>query len=156
MTESDFAAFSWHDNHIYGLELLLGEPELDDWTSELVLDIDHIVEWVPTQEGMRFRLAPATLVFHGVTDLRIDVDWGATGFRVAPTLLSIHCIERERIADQKVYLDGPYYRWGIRLNAPEGGEISFGAFGFTQTLRREPVLHSEQHLGARLRGSHHD
>ena len=45
VTEADFERLSWHDNHIYGLHLSLGDPARDDWRSDLVLDIDHIVEW---------------------------------------------------------------------------------------------------------------
>ncbi len=68
--------------------------------------------------------------------------------------VSIHVIERERIADQKVYLDRPYYRWKIALNWPEGGQITFGAVGFTQMLRAQPVLTDNQCLsrGERKRG----
>lgn len=41
-----------------------------------------------------------------------------------------------------------YYRWRIELNLPQGGEIAFGARGFTQVLRAEPVLPDEQWLPA--------
>ena len=54
-------------------------------------------------------------------------------------------------ADQKVYLDRPYYRWRIRLNWPDASEISFGAVGFTQTLRAEPVLTEKQCLSRKER-----
>ncbi len=43
-------------------------------------------------------------------------------------------------------LDRPYYRWTLRLNWPTASEISFGAVGFTQTLRAEPVLTNKQSL----------
>jgi len=65
--------------------------------------------------------------------------------------LSIAQVEREPIRDQKVYLDRPYYRWRIRLNWPAGGEIAFGAFGFTQTLRAAPVVTDSQCLSPRER-----
>ena len=35
-TEADFERLSWHDNHIYGLHLALGDPDRDDWRSDLV------------------------------------------------------------------------------------------------------------------------
>ena len=96
--------------------------------------------------------APATLVFHGVTDLRINIDWGRSGFQCALHELSIDGIERQLIQDQKVYLDRPYYSWTIRLNWPSAGEITFGAVGFSQTLRTEPVLIEKQSFSRRERG----
>lgn len=151
-TQDDFDQLSWHDNEIRSLELRIGEPDNDDWTSDLVLDIDYIAEWVRGDDGMAFRVAPATLVFHGVTDLRIALDSGDSGHRTALLLPSIATIERERILDQKVYLDRPYYHWRIRFNRTPDGEISFGAVGFSQTLRREPVLCRDPRLDRTARG----
>jgi hypothetical protein len=147
-TESDFDRLSWHDCHIWAVELRVGDPENGDWTSDLALDIDFIVEWMcgVGRGGGQFRVAPATVVFHGVTDPKIDIDWGHSGFQAALHPLSIGKLERERIQDQKVYLDRPYYRWRICLNWPDGGLITFGAVGFTQTLRAEPILSQNQRL----------
>jgi hypothetical protein len=96
-------------------------------------------------------VAPAILVFHGVTDLRINLDWGRSGSQCSLHELSIDGIEREMIQNQKVYLGRAYYRWIIRLNWPNSGEIAFGAVGFTQTLRAEPVLTENQSLSLRAR-----
>jgi hypothetical protein len=81
-----------------------------------------------------------------VTDPKIDIDWGRSGLQVSLHPASIDSIERELLRNQKVYLDRPYYRWSIRLNWPESSEIAFGAVGFTQTLRAEPVLSDKQSL----------
>ncbi len=138
---------SWHDCHIRGLEFRVGAAEEDDWTSDLALEIDFIVEWIcGAAGGAQFRVAPATLVFHGVTDLDIHADWGDSGFRVALQEASIDRIERVAVRDQKVYLDRPYYQWSIVLNWPKSGVISFGAYGFMQTLRGEPILTDQQRL----------
>ncbi len=146
-TEADFDRLSWHDCHIWGLEIRAGDPSQGNWTSDLALDIDFIAEWIcGVGEGARFRVAPATLVFHGVTDPKIDIDWGQSDFQVAVHPASIGNVERERILNQKVYLDRPCYNWKIRLNWPEGGEIAFGAGGFSQTLRAEPILTERQCL----------
>jgi hypothetical protein len=147
-TEADFDRLSWHDCHIWALELRAGDPDQDDWTSDLALDIDFIVEWLCGTDGSAvFRVAPATLVFHGATDPRIDIDWGQReGYQVALHPASIDQIEREPIANQKVFLDRPYYKWSIRLNWPQAGRIVLGAVGFTQTLRAQPVVTSQQHL----------
>jgi hypothetical protein len=146
-TEADFDRLSWHDCHIWGVALRAGDPDAGDWTSELALDLDFIVEWIcGVGGGGQFRVAPATLVFQGVTDPKIDIDWGRSGFQASLHPASIATIERELIRDQKVYLDRPYYRWRIRLNWPDSSEITFGAAGFTQTLRAEPILTERQCL----------
>jgi hypothetical protein len=150
--ESEPLEPSWHDNSVYGFQLVLGDHERGDWRSELMLDIDHIVEWVCAPGGRpRFRIAPATLVFHDVTDLQIAIDCGDTSGQVALHALSIDRVARARIRDQKVCFDRPYYRWRIELNWPKGGSIVFAASGFTQTLRAEPVLQDEQQLPAAMR-----
>ena len=150
---TDFDPFCWHDDPVYGLALRLGDPAANDWRSDLVLDIDHIVEWVRTEDRIRFRIAPATLVFHGVSDLRIDVDWGMRGWQVAPSLPTIDRIERERVreGEQRIFLDRPYYAWRVAFASPTGGSISFGAVGFDLALRREPTLEDEQRVPASLR-----
>jgi len=56
------------------------------------------------------------------------------------------------LENQKVRLGRPYYSWRIRLNWPDSSEIAFGAVGFTQTLRAEPVLSERQHLSLKERG----
>lgn len=146
-THSDFDDLSWHDCHIWGVELRPGDPDEGDWTSDLALDIDFIAEWIcGVDGGVQFRVAPATLLFHGVTDPKIDVDCGRSVSQVAVHPLAIDGIDRELVEEQKVYLDQPYYHWKIRLNWPDGGEIAFGALGFTQTLRAEPVVTAQQCL----------
>lgn len=149
----DFDRVSWHDNAVYGLRLEIGDPERDDWRSNLVLDLDHIVEWVcGIGRSAQFRVAPATLTFHDITDLQVAVDCGDTGGQVALYALSIDAITRERLVDQKICFDRPYYRWRIALNWPQGGEIRFGASDFTLELRAEPVLQDQQQLSPVERG----
>ena len=145
-TEADFEALSWHDDTLWGVALCVGDPFENDWTSDLVLDIDHIVEWVPGADGIRFRVAPATLRFHGVTDLGIAMRWPDSGFSCAPCLPTIRSIERAPVPEQRVHLDRTYYSWRIVLNETPGSEIHFGAVAFTQTLRRDPLLLPEQQL----------
>jgi hypothetical protein len=145
-TDAEFEHLSWHDCHIWGLEFRAGEPDEKDWTSGLVIRLDFIVEWLcGIAGGADFRVAPAELIFHGVTDPWISIAWGS-GFQAALHPGSIDRIEREPIQNQKVFLDRPYYRWRIALNWPAGGEIGLGAVGFTQTLLAEPTLTSRQHL----------
>jgi hypothetical protein len=136
----EFSPYLWHDNAIHGLHLALGDPDSGDWRSELVLDIDHIVTWdCGAEHGSRLRVAPATLTFHHAGDLCLAVDCGDTGGQVALHELSIDRIERAPVADQRVCLDRPYYRWTITLNWPNGGIIRFAASGFTLALRGDAV-----------------
>lgn len=140
-SEADFERLSWHDDTIYGVRFDVGDSDRNEWHSNLVLDIDHIVEWLCDEAGgARFRVAPANLTFHNVTDLKIAVDWGDSGCQVSIHPVSIDGITREQIQNQKICLDRPYYRWRIALNWPQGGAIAFGASGFTQSLRAEPLL----------------
>jgi hypothetical protein len=145
-SDADFDRLSWHDCHLWAIAFDVGEPDEDDWTSDLVLDIDFIVEWLcPSSDKFAFRVAPARLAFQGVTDPRFAIEWARTGFQGALHPVSIDSITRERVQDQKVYLDRPYYSWRIALNWP-AGEITFGAVSFTQTLLTEPVVVERQHL----------
>ena len=152
VTDGDFERLSFHDCHVWGLELRPGDPDAGDWTSDLALDVDYIAEWLCGADGgAMFRVAPATLVFHGVTDLRVALDCGDGGHQAALHPISIDRIEREPVREQKVYLDRAYYRWRIATNWPHGGEIAFGAVGFDLTLRAEPVLISQQVLSRQER-----
>ena len=147
VTEADFEQLGWHDNTVYGVRIDIGDPDRGDWHADLVVDLDHIVEWVCERDGRcRFRVAPATLTFHHATDLRIAIDCGDSGSQAALHTFAIDRISRVPVADQKICLDRPYWRWRIAFCWPQGGEIAFGASGFTQRLRAAPVLLDEQQL----------
>ena len=150
LTETDFDRLSWHDNVIYGFFI---DNDVSQWKSDLVFDIDYIVEWLcGVGRTAQFRIAAATLTFHHVTDLRTNVDWGDSGMQVAVAEMVLDQIARQQVEKQLICLDRPYYRWTLRLNSPRpGGEISFGASGFTQVLRQEPVVCVEQKLEPAVR-----
>jgi len=136
-TERDFEQLSWHDNHVHGIRIVGGE----DGHGELVLDIDHIVEWqCPPDGSFGFRVAPATLTFHEVMDLCIGIDYSAVTAGIVPP--SIGEIVQEKGGSTG---DDAQHRWRIKINWPVG-EITFAARGFTQVLRAEPVVIGEQCL----------
>lgn len=146
------ADFCWHDNLIYALRLQASEPDLGNWRSNLILDIDHIVEWrCDAADGGRFRVAPATLTFHDVTDLRVLVDFGDSGFSQGINLMSIAAIRKQPVTTRNAAGVFEYYQWRIELNLPAGGEIVFGASGYTQTLRAAPKSVDEPWLPAGAR-----
>jgi hypothetical protein len=143
-TEADYAEMSWHDNHVHGLAIHAGQYG----SGELELDIDYILEWLPPEDGRyRFRLAPATLRFRDVTDLRIALDYVNPTAAITP--FSISAIGRE----ERIYPNGhKTFQWSVGVNWPEGG-ISFSASGYTQTIRGEPIVTTEQFLTDAERGA---
>jgi len=139
---ADDLTWRWHDNVIYGLSFDRGEPDEGDWRSDLVLDIDFIAEWLCQASGeFRFRVAPATLRFHDVTDFAISVDQGDSGGRNAIFEWSIDRVDRLRL--DRTF---DYWRWTIHLHPSPGGHIAFCASGFTQHQKAEPVLVLQQRL----------
>jgi hypothetical protein len=139
----DELVWRWHDNLIYGLRFDIGDTDKGEWHSNLVFDIDFIAEWLCEEPAgrVRFRVAPATLVFHNAGDLSIAIDHGDSGGRTALNELSIDRVTRERLD-----LAFETWCWTIALNSPQGGRITFCASGYSQTLRAEPRLMDEQHL----------
>ncbi len=141
---------SWHDNLIYALHIEAPDPDRNLWHSNLILDIDHIVEWVRGDDGgVRFLVAPATLTFHDVTNLKLDVDF-TSELSQSLNELSIASITRVEELKRPNY---EYYTWLIELNLPPRGTISFGASGYTQTFRAEPILCDEQSIPAAQRSN---
>ena len=149
--EPESNVVSWHDNLVYALHIRAPDAEARDWRSELILDLDHIVEWIcaPNSKA-QFRVAPATLVFHDVTDLAVRLDMSGT-VPLALNEWSIAAIDSSPAPHPGQAPALPYYRWRIALNVPSNGEIAFGASGYTQTLRAEPVLTDQQRLPAAKR-----
>lgn len=148
----NFEDHCWHDCRIWGIEFHTGEPEQDDWISDLRLDIDYICQWICDAGPCRFRVAPALLVFHEVMNLAISFERrDAAEYSVPAHPLSISEIERQSAIEYRSATDQFEHQWKIKLNDPEGGLISFLASGFTQTLRTEPVLLDKQGFSLRER-----
>lgn len=136
-----FEDFSWHDNAIHGFRIVEGP---DGCGGELILDIDFIVEWLPPKgenNAFGFRIAPAHLTFHDVSDLIISVDYAASTAAVQP--MTIHEIHREVVTYPNGYSS---FAWRIEINWPCNSFISFSAPGFTQALRAEPIVSGAQYL----------
>lgn len=141
-TNADFDSLSWHDCTIHSI----GLDQDGDYQSDLVIDLDFLLEWLPTPEGaFQFRLAPALLRFHNVDKL------------VIRTLLDYK--QPMEISEITRFLrDDPGYanfHWIIKLHTYPGREnqIEFDATGFSQELTAQPVLTHRQslHLDERLR-----
>lgn len=130
----------WHDVTVHAFAFI---PE----KYELLFDIDYILQWVHPQEGetyFMFWVAPATLVFENVYDLKIDLEPVAG--------IELQDIRR---ADPKIPANAEYigrnqeWRWTIEAH---DGEITFGAIGFHQYFRRAPSFGSVQVLPLDARG----
>ena len=138
---------SWHDVAVHGFRLDNFREE--QGTSDLVLDIDYILKWHDTDSGFEFTISQATLKFHDVFGLKIDLDYAATSAGMSP--FSIHVIDREP-------LNSPFgsqsFRWSIKINWPPG-LMEFDSPGFTQSLTGVPVRKRGQWLesGERTGGS---
>ena len=139
---ADFDTLSWHDVRVHGFRIVEG----DQGTAELVLDIDFILEWLPSEDGgYRFRIAQAILQFHEVFGLRFMLDYVACS--TGMTAFSIDRIEREVIGDDE---RAQTYRWRIDVNWPEGF-LEFEAPGFSQWLVGEIVEQEAQTLDPKQR-----
>jgi len=139
-TEADFEQMGWHDVRIHALAFI---PN----AYELALDIDYILDWVrpaPEKTSFKFWVAPATLVFENVNDLRIDLE----------PHLSVELQGIERTEPQKPrnleYIDRDI-EWLWTLDS-QSGEVSLRSVGFKLHIRQEPVLTQEQALDLEARG----
>ena len=137
-TTADFDKLSWHDNAIHGFSFREGPEAVGD----LVLDIDFILEWLCDRSSgsCDFRVAPATLTFHEVSDLVLSLDYVTT--TAALCAPSIGEITRQELIYPNDYKS---FAWTISINWPSGS-ICFHASGFTQVLRAEAIVASEQSL----------
>jgi hypothetical protein len=136
-TTADFGTLSWHDCSIYGFRL----DEREHGTAELEFDLDFIVEWLLREDrSYEFRVAPATLTFHNIFGLRFELDYARVSAGMAP--FTIAGIERDALTYPTGYAS---FRWRLPVNSPSG-LITFESPGFTQTLRRPPILVARQAL----------
>jgi len=136
-TDADFENMGWHDVQIHAVGWI---PE----RYELCFDIDYIVEWLCPADRpgeAKFRLAPATLLFSHVSDVRFQT-------RSSQGAISITEVQRQ---DRELIQGAEIATWMWTLICDEG-KISFRAGGFTQYLRRSPVMIDSQTLTSDERG----
>ena len=134
-------------HRLFHIELRILEGE--QGTGEFWLDLDYILEWLPpqTEDGnFRIRIAPAVLVFHEVTSLRVAIDYAASRAAIGP--FSLGGIEREPFSYPNGYES---FRWTLEIACPSG-EIAFEAPGFIQHLTGRAVETDSQQLNESQRG----
>ena len=78
--EKDFSEMGWHDARIYAFAI---EKNYDEFTADLVFDIDYIFSWVHPVEPEKyfsFWVAPCTLIFKEAFNLTMNIETGLTEF----------------------------------------------------------------------------
>lgn len=142
-TQDDFNDMGWHDANIYGMIIEKGE---EPWQSYLIFDIDYIFEWIhpiPPQEYFSFWVAPCTLMFKEVYELRIDLDQQGN-------TLELFDFDSITMSSKKELNNGcTVYEWLLGLHI---GEIQFKSLGFDQIVRKTPVYTNSQVLNLEERG----
>lgn len=137
MSQEKDVISAFHDNHVHGLQIV----ESEDGQGELILDIDHIVEWLcPNGGSFSFKVAPAYLTFHQIFNLSISVNYKSASAGICP--FSIHEIHRQEFTYPS---GGIGLQWCIELNWPNG-EISFESAGFSLEQMAEPIETTGQYL----------
>lgn len=137
-TEKDYEEMGWHDCWIYGLIFQSGSS--DDFTTDILFDIDYIFKWVnpvPPQRNFSFWVAPCTLKFEDTFALTIDIDrrGGITDMLEIAGLYLVDKVEQET--------NKWIYDWVIDLQV---GKITFKSSGFKQTVRQAPLFTASQAL----------
>jgi hypothetical protein len=136
----DFAEINWHDCKIHGLAF-------DEVEFKFYLDIDFIIEWIEplsNEDGYKFKVAPATLVFRNVWNLVFDLDTN-----LALDIDSVS-MQNPHYPKNKDYIHEEYeYDWNIVL---QQGEISFNSIGFEIYVRKSPEIRNEQSYVLKERG----
>lgn len=139
-TEADFEQMGWHDANVHAVASL---PD----AFEFVLDIDYIFEWIhplPEETYFKFWVAPATLVFENVSELRIDLE-PHSGIE----LQDIQRAESRKPRNADHINHDTEWHWMLDTIA---GEISFRSVGYKQYIRRAPILTKHQALEMDVRG----
>jgi hypothetical protein len=120
-SEEDFEKLSWHDNFIHAMSF---DPD----EHLFYLDIDYLAEWnSPNDAGhFSFTIAPSTLIYTDVYDLKIDVEVSSI------VTFDIRNVSREPYKT-KYSADQVFYKYIIELDYI--GKITFLSSGFKLYLR---------------------
>jgi hypothetical protein len=136
---SNFEELNWHDNAIHGFHIREGE---DNCNGELDFDIDYILEWIaPVDNTFSFRVAPAILTFHDVSDLIISINYASATAAVQP--MTIHEIHREVKNYQNGYSS---FNWKVEINWPPQSFFTFSSSSFSQTIYGQQIISGAQYL----------
>jgi hypothetical protein len=131
-SDDDFDRMCWHDNVVHCIRI---RNPYEGYDFDLVLDLDYILEWVPTEGPFDFIVAPALLVFHDVNALKFNF---ALSYKES---IRINKVDREEITTEPERKSGlRKWRFRIHLHHEQQDAVTFEALGFTQELVKKPVV----------------
>lgn len=140
-TGDDFENMSWHDDTIHAISF--GK------NSEFLLDIDYIFEWVHPKKSERhfkFWIAPCTLVFENVYDLKLDLEVSFDHHRK----IDIITKENPQKPTNAEHINRDLeYDWIIETLQ---GEITLKSVGYKLYVRHQPILINNDELDIETRG----
>jgi len=139
-SEADFEKMGWHDVVVHALAF-------DTERYELLLDIDYLFAWVDPalpSEYFSFWLAPATMVFRDVWELKIEYE-ASLGFQLQGITRSEPRFRPHPHAEGRK----EERRWTLDSNE---GQISFWATGYSLFTRKIPTQHPQQSFSLSERG----
>jgi hypothetical protein len=139
--EKDFTEMGWHDSRIHGFAI---EKNYDEFTADLVFDIDYIFNWVhpvDPEKYFSFWIAPCTLIFKETFNLSMNIETGMTEFEFE--ISDLHLKTKSETED------GNIYDWDLEL---QQGNITFKSKGFEQIVRQKPIHVKEQVIEMEKRG----
>ena len=140
-SEEDFDHLAWRDCTIHALAFPLG-------AFDLLLDIDYIFEWISPVEPERnyqFWIAPVTLAFENVHEIKIDFD--------ICDHIQIGNIEREKATPRESEYIHRFKEWNWDISCTRG-DITFLATGFKMFARTPPLLAAVSRLDPAARGGY--
>ena len=136
----DFAEINWHDCKSHGLAF-------DEVEFKFYLHVDLILEWIEplsNEDGYKFKVVPATLIFRNVWNLVFNIDTNLALDIDSVSMQNPHCPKNKDYVQ-----DENEYDWNIVL---QQGEISFNSIGFEIYIRKSPEIRDEQSFLLKERG----
>jgi hypothetical protein len=127
--DNDFSIMGWHDATLWAM--MANPPDF-----EFLIDLDYIFKWVnpkPWETYFKFWVAPATMMFENVHDVKINIESSQGIIEIADLL-------RENPHRTP---NGKFTAHTYRFECQEG-EISLIATGFKMFVRRMPELLEKQ------------
>ncbi len=129
-SDTAFNEMGWHDNRVYSI----GVPTEDN---KFTLDIDYIFEW--SKEGDEHSgcwISPCELIFKGVHDLKINIDFKQYVFLFISTIIR---------TNKRLSPNGTVVIWDYKIEL-DNGVIELSATGFEQIVKKQPVFSEFQDL----------
>jgi len=136
-TQDDFKYMGWHDATIWSSFANTEEYEFS-------FDLDYIFKWVDPigeEKYFKFWVAPVTMVFENVSDIKFDIESRQGDIEIA----NLH------MENPKLTPNGKFTEYTFRFECQEG-IITLQATGYNMYVRQTPTLSKSQSLELDVRG----